>query len=303
MTTIIRRSSRSTSRRSPPRAVLRPTAPSRFAWATTIAMTHRRDRLADARRAMPTRAGNKKQLLGVFHGDRRGRDGRACASSARATGGSRWCCSSSPTSASPAAFVFYDSLLPHVARGRTSWTACRPPATRSATWAAGCCSSSTCCGSRSPSGSASPTPASATRLSFVSVAAWWVTVLDSAVPARARAARREAGERAGSVWAAAFGGSAAPCASCAGTSRRSCSCWRSSSTTTASAPSSAWRRSTAQQIGIAQQHLIFALVLVQFVGIPFAFLFGRAGGVDRRQARRLHLARRLRRRSACSATT
>ncbi len=30
------------------------------------------------------------------------------------------------------------------------------------------------------------------------------------------------------------------------------------------------------QIGIADQHLILALVIVQFVGVPFAFLFGRA---------------------------
>ena len=33
------------------------------------------------------------------------------------------------------------------------------------------------------------------------------------------------------------------------------------------------------QVGIAQQHLILALLLVQFVGIPFSFLFGRVAGL------------------------
>jgi UMF1 family MFS transporter len=33
------------------------------------------------------------------------------------------------------------------------------------------------------------------------------------------------------------------------------------------------------QVGIAQQHLILALLLVQFVGIPFSFLFGRIAGL------------------------
>jgi UMF1 family MFS transporter len=39
------------------------------------------------------------------------------------------------------------------------------------------------------------------------------------------------------------------------------------------------------QVGIASRHLILALLLVQFVGIPFAFLFGRlAGWIGAKQA-------------------
>ena len=44
------------------------------------------------------------------------------------------------------------------------------------------------------------------------------------------------------------------------------------------------------EIGLKQSALITAILLVQFVGIPFAFLFGMLAGPDRREGVRLHLA-------------
>ena len=42
------------------------------------------------------------------------------------------------------------------------------------------------------------------------------------------------------------------------------------------------------ELGIDQSALITAILLVQFAGIPFAFLFGHAGGPHRRQDVNLH---------------
>ena len=58
----------------------------------------------------------KKRLLAARPGRRRGRHRRALPGRARATGGSARCSSSSATSGSSVSFVFYDALLPHVAR-------------------------------------------------------------------------------------------------------------------------------------------------------------------------------------------
>ena len=49
------------------------------------------------------------------------------------------------------------------------------------------------------------------------------------------------------------------------------------------------------EVGIDQNMQIAAFVMVQFVGIPFAFLFGSLGARHRHQALHLHRDRRLRR--------
>ena len=73
--------------------------------------------------------------------------------------------------------------------------------------------------------------------------------------------------------------------------RPSCSWSRSSSTTTASRPSSGWPRSTGREIGhLRQSALIGALVIVQFVGVPFAFLFGALASADRGRSRSIFIA-------------
>ena len=118
-------------------------------------------------------------------------------------------------------FVFYDSLLPHVARRGETGSRVDAPATRSATWAAGCCSRSTCAWIQKPEWFGLPDAGVATRLSFVSVAVWWWLF---SIPLFRRVPEppsHEALAAAGSVWTAAFGGSAAPCAISPSTSRRS----------------------------------------------------------------------------------
>ena len=57
------------------------------------------------------------------------------------------------------------------------------------------------------------------------------------------------------------------------------------------------------QIGIPSEHLIFALLLVQFVGIPFAFAFGALAGKIGAKRVGLRGAGRLRGASASSATS
>ena len=170
--------------------------------------------------------------------------------------------------------------------------------------AAGCCSSSICSGFRSRSGSASPTPAS--RPGCRSSASRSGGSLFS-IPLFRRVPEppsQRSWRVAGSVVGVARSrGSAGRCATSPSTGRRCCCWWRSSSTTTASAPSSGWRRLYGEQIGIAQQHLIFALLLVQFVGIPFAFLFGRAGGVGSAPRTPSSSRSASTSSSACSATT
>ncbi len=89
-----------------------------------------------------------------------------------------------------------------------------------------------------------PDAGAATRVAFLSVAVWWVLF---SIPlfrhVKEPAARAEAGERAGRERAAASRPAASrrASASCAGTGTPACCCWRSSSTTTPSTRSSAWR--------------------------------------------------------------
>ena len=57
------------------------------------------------------------------------------------------------------------------------------------------------------------------------------------------------------------------------------------------------------EVGIDQNAQIAAFVMVQFVGIPFAILFGALGARHRHQALHLHRDRRLHRRGDASPTS
>ena len=57
------------------------------------------------------------------------------------------------------------------------------------------------------------------------------------------------------------------------------------------------------ELGIDENAMIVALLITQFIGVPFAFLFGMLAGTHRRQARGLRRPRRLRRHHASSATS
>ena len=56
------------------------------------------------------------------------------------------------------------------------------------------------------------------------------------------------------------------------------------------------------QIGIDQNAMITALLMTQFIGVPFAFLFGMLAGRDRRQAR-VFVGLAVYASSPCSATS
>ena len=133
------RSSRSTSssvagRR--PAAGGAPPADSRTA--TTIALAIIAVAVADPRRARRLRR-REEADAGDLPGHRRRPRPRRCASSAAGD----WLLAAVLFVVANigvyGSFVFYDSLLPHIA-ATTRSTACRPPATRSATSAAACCS-------------------------------------------------------------------------------------------------------------------------------------------------------------------
>ena len=121
----------------------------------------------------------------------------------------------------------------------------------------------------------------AIRVSFLTVAIWWVALRHPALPQGARAGRppRSRGDsRGGPLPGGRCVGSRRPSTSCGGT-RTPASCSSPfSSTTTASTPSSAWPPPIGSEIGIAREHLIGALLMVQFVGVPFAFAFGLLSG-------------------------
>ena len=57
------------------------------------------------------------------------------------------------------------------------------------------------------------------------------------------------------------------------------------------------------EVGIDQNAQIAAFVMVQFVGIPFSFLFGSLGAAHRHQALHLHRDRRLHRWPRSSRTS
>ena len=103
-------------------------------------------------------------------------------------------------------------------------------------------------------------------------------VLDAALPqvSRAAGAGRDAGRCAGGIGDRARRSSAwrTRSARCGAIATRSSSSCRCCSTRTASRPSSAWPRCYGAEIGIEQTSQIAAFVMVQFLGIPFAFLFG-----------------------------
>ena len=178
-------------------------------------------------------------------------------------------------------------------------TASRRPATRSATSAAASCSSSTSLwilqpGDVRPAGHRSP----AIKLSFVSVGVWWLRLLDPAVPPRAGAAAhrsRPTRRRTSSRFARR--------------SRASVETFRelrgyrqaflmlvafllyNDGIQTIIRMASIY----GAEIGIDQNAQIAAFVLVQFVGIPFSFLFGALAGRIGAKTRDLPRARRLHR--------
>jgi len=175
-----------------------------------------------------------------------------------------------------AAFVFYDSLLPHIARpdelDRVS----------TAGYALGYLGGGLLLALNLPWISAPgwfgiPDAGVATRLSFVSVAVWWAVF---SIPLFRRVGepprQLERGEATGgAVMRAAVGR--------LGETFRELRRFRHALVLLiafllySDGISTIIRMATlyGSQIGIARQHLILALLLVQFVGIPCSFLFGR----------------------------
>ena len=175
-----------------------------------------------------------------------------------------------------AAFVFYDSLLPHIARpdelDRVS----------TAGYALGYLGGGLLLALNlawitAPGWFGMPDAGVATRLSFVSVAVWWAVFsipLFRRVPEPPR--QLESGETTGrAVVLAAFGR--------LGETFHELRRFRHALVLLiafllySDGISTIIRMATlyGSQIGIARQHLILALLIVQFVGIPCSFLFGR----------------------------
>ena len=182
-------------------------------------------------RRWPTTRRIKKKLLAAFMAlGRRGHRGDG-ARPARRRGLLASCCSASANIGAAGSLVFYDSLLPHVARDRTRWTASRRPATRWATWAAASCSP-TCCLIEKPAWFGLPAgeglsrrPGHAARAARLPVGRRLVAaVLDPALPARApshRARSSATSARARAPRASPSSAWARPSASCAATAARS----------------------------------------------------------------------------------
>jgi len=177
------------------------------------------------------------------------------------------------------AFTFYDSLLPHIARGdeldRVS----------TAGYALGYLGGGlllvlNLLWIQRPAWFGIPDAAAATRLSFVSVAVWWAVFsipLFRRVPEPPR--QIEADERLGeNVLVAAFGRLAETFRELA--RYRQALLMLLASLLYTDGINTIIRMASVYgaQVGIAAHHMLAAIVLVQFVGVPFAFLFGRLAG-------------------------
>ena len=185
-----------------------------------------------------------------------------------------------------AAFVFYDSLLPHLTSGRELHVV------STAGYAVGYLGGGLLLALnllwiQQPQWFGLPDGGAGVRLSFLSVAVWWALF---SIPLFRRVpeppARREADEPPGA-------GTIATAFTRLGETFRSISDYRDAFLMLAAfllysdGINTVIRMATifGAEIGIEQQHLIGALLLVQFVGVPFAFLFGRvASGIGARTA-------------------
>ena len=190
--------------------------------------------------------GHEEEAADLLHGHGRDRHLGLVLRRAAATGS--WPSRSSwwPTPASRRASCS-TSRCCRTSPARTRWTASPPPATRSATSGSSLLMLLHVAWIQKPAWFGIPSQGMAIRLAFLTSGLWWAAFTIPLLAPRARAAAAAGGGRARRHEprrASASGAWARRCARCAATSTRSCSWWPSSSTTTASAPSSAWRRST-----------------------------------------------------------
>ena len=171
--------------------------------------------------------------------------------------------------------VFYESLLPHIARGEEL------DRVSTAGYALGYLGGGVLLAINilmmsQPSWFLLPNREVAVRVSLASVAVWWVVVLDSAVPPRSRTADAK-GARPRAIGRPAARPHGSWC-------RRSASCGATSQAFMLllafllynDGIQTIIRMATTYgtEIGIDENAMIAALLMTQFIGVPFGFLFG-----------------------------
>ena len=173
--------------------------------------------------------------------------------------------------------VFYESLLPHIA-GEDELDRVSTAGYALGYLGGGVLLAINIAMMTWPSGSCCPDREVAVRASLASVAVWWVLFSIPLFRQVPEPPQRHMRGRSTDRWRQRQAAGRRHCASCGNTGRPSCCCSPSCSTTTGSRRSSGWRRSYGTEIGLDENAMIGALLLTQFVGVPFGFAFGMLAG-------------------------